>query len=120
GTTFRPRCPVPDDAATRDVQLLERFARLGDRAAFERLVQRHGPMVLGVCFRVLGNEHDADDAFQATFLVLARRAGAIRKSESVGSWLYGVASRIAVRARGGAAPGRVGERRGEASGQQGP
>jgi RNA polymerase sigma factor (sigma-70 family) len=117
---LRPPVPLPDDAATTDGQLLERFARLGDRDAFSRLVQRHGPMVLGVCFRVLNNEHDADDAFQATFLVLARRASAIRKSESVGSWLYGVAYRIAVRARSDAARRRVVEGRAEAMVQQDP
>src|SRR6516162_888500 len=74
-----------------DRELLSRFSSLRDEAAFAALLQRHGPLVVNVCQRVLGNSHDADDAFQATFLVLARKAGSIRRSESVGSWLYGVA-----------------------------
>src|SRR6516225_4312831 len=84
------------DAASRlrDGKLLERFIADNDEAAFTVLVERHGPMVLGVCQRVLGNSHDAADAFQATFLVLARKTGTIRKSDSVASWLYGVAQRV--------------------------
>src|SRR5262249_49644610 len=74
------------------------------------LLQRHGPMVLGVCRRVVGDSHAAEDAFQATFLVLARRAAAIRKQESVGSWLFGVAQRIAMQARAPAAAQRERER----------
>ena len=68
-------------------------------AAFTALVERHGPMVLGVCRAVLGDRHDAEDACQATFLVLAQRAGLIRRGDSVASWLYGVARRVALRAR---------------------
>jgi RNA polymerase sigma factor (sigma-70 family) len=83
-------------------ELLERFVRQGDQDAFAALLQRHGPMVLGVCRRLL-DEADAEDAFQATFLVLVRRAGAIRKSSSVASWLYGVALRVSRRARADAA-----------------
>ena len=79
--------------------LLERFVSGRDEAAFGALVARHGPMVLGVCRRLLREENDVDDAFQATFLVLARRAGAIRRGDLVGHWLYGVAHRVAVRAR---------------------
>jgi RNA polymerase sigma factor (sigma-70 family) len=82
-----------------DRQLLERFLARGDGAAFAALVRRHGRTVLGVCQRVLNNVHDAEDAFQATFLVLVRRARCIAKREAVGSWLYGVASRVALKAR---------------------
>jgi RNA polymerase sigma factor (sigma-70 family) len=82
-----------------DGQLLERFARRQDEAAFAVLVKRHGPMVLAVCRRLLQNAHDADDAFQATFLVLVRKAGSIAQPELLGNWLYGVAYRVAVKAR---------------------
>jgi cyanophycinase len=82
-----------------DGQLLDDFTATGDHAAFEALVRRHGPLVLSVCRSVLGNEHDSEDAFQATFLVLVKKAQSISKRESVRSWLYGVAHRVAVRAR---------------------
>ncbi|HEV3167314.1 MAG TPA: sigma-70 family RNA polymerase sigma factor [Isosphaeraceae bacterium] len=85
-----------------DGQLLERFLAHRDEAAeaaFAALVERHGPMVMRLCRQVLGDPHDAQDAFQATFLVLARRARAIRKRDSVGSWLFAVAGRMAARAR---------------------
>ncbi len=85
-----------------DRQLLERFAARRDassEAAFEVLVLRHGPMVLRVCRNVLRDRADADDAFQATFLVLVRRSDSIRQLDSVGGWLYGVACRVAARAR---------------------
>jgi RNA polymerase sigma factor (sigma-70 family) len=91
------RCAAPD------AELLERFARRGDEAAFAALMQRHGPLVWGTVRRVLGREQDAEDAFQATFLVLARKARSVRQSGSVGSFLYGVAYRLAVRARADAA-----------------
>jgi RNA polymerase sigma factor (sigma-70 family) len=92
----------PDTDAVPDAQLLQRFVSRRDEAAFELLIGRHGPMVLGVCRRVLGDAHDAEDAFQATLLVLARKAGSIGRRGSVGSWLYQVAYRVALRARAGA------------------
>jgi RNA polymerase sigma-70 factor (ECF subfamily) len=76
-----------------DGQLLERFLTVRDEAAFEMLVRRHGPMVFSLCKRVIGNAHDAEDAFQATFLVLARKAHSVVPREAVGNWLYGVAYR---------------------------
>jgi RNA polymerase sigma factor (sigma-70 family) len=84
-----------------DAELIERFLRpeMAGEAAFEILLGRHGPMVFGVCRRILGDDHAADDAFQATFLVLVRRAGVIRHRESLGPWLHGVARRLALRAR---------------------
>jgi len=96
-----------------DAQLLARFSASRDETAFAALLQRYGPLVLNVCRRVLGNVHDADDAFQAVFLVLARKADSIRRKESLGSWLYGVAYRIASRARAHAARRRSRERQAE-------
>jgi RNA polymerase sigma factor (sigma-70 family) len=90
-------------------KLLEQFVSERDEAAFAALVARHGPMVLGVCRRMLRNEHDVEDAFQATFLVLVRRAPGIRDGELVGHWLHGVAHRVAVRARAQAARRHVRE-----------
>jgi RNA polymerase sigma factor (sigma-70 family) len=92
-----------DTAGLTEADLWERYVQERDEAAFETLVRRHGPMVLGVCRRILRNEQDAEDAFQATFLVLVRNARSIHKRESLGSWLYGVAYRIARRAKGGRA-----------------
>src|SRR6516162_9405546 len=94
-----------------DSQLLKRFTIQHDQAAFAALVKRHGPRVLAVCRRVLRNVHDADDAFQATFLVLVRKAGAIAQPELLGNWLYGVANRVAVKARATAARRSEHERR---------
>jgi RNA polymerase sigma factor (sigma-70 family) len=90
---LRTALALPDD------QLLELFVRLRDETAFEALLHRHGPMVFGVCRRVLYNAHDAEDAFQATFLILARKAGSVAPGSLVGHWLYGVACRVAARAR---------------------
>lgn len=89
-------------AGMTDRELLERFATgSGDAAgaAFATLVGRHGPMVLGVCRRALADPHDVEDAFQATFLVLVRRADSVRASDSLGPWLYGVSRKVAARAR---------------------
>ncbi|MBI3411495.1 MAG: sigma-70 family RNA polymerase sigma factor [Planctomycetes bacterium] len=82
-----------------DFDLLQRFASQRDEAAFQAIVRRHGAMVLSVCRAAAKSEQDAEDAFQATFLVLARRAQAIRKAQSLGSWLFGVAHRAGLRAR---------------------
>jgi RNA polymerase sigma factor (sigma-70 family) len=82
-----------------DGQLLEYFVVRRDETAFAALVRRHGSMVLGVCQRLLRNVHDAEDAFQATFLVLARKAASVKPREVVGNWLYGVAYRTALKAR---------------------
>ncbi len=98
-----------------DRQLLERFVQERDASAdlaFEVLVLRHGPMVLRVCRNLLRNPDDAQDAFQATFLVLVQRSGSIRQLESVGGWLYGVACRVAARARAETARRRKVEERG--------
>ncbi len=91
------RRSAPDGDPAADADLLARFARDRDASAFELLVWRHGSLVLGVCKRVLGDEHLAEDAFQATFLILARKAGAVR-SRNVAGWLHQVARRVAVRA----------------------
>ena len=82
-----------------DGQLLARFVAGQDEAAFAALVRRHGPMVLGVCRRVLRHSQDAEDVFQATFLILARKASSVLKREAIGSWLYRVAYRAAQEAR---------------------
>src|SRR5262249_45474471 len=78
-----------------DSDLLERFVGAGDEAAFTALLERHGTMVLGVCRRALPESHDAEDACQTTFLVLARKAASVRKKSSLSSWLHGVACRVA-------------------------
>jgi RNA polymerase sigma factor (sigma-70 family) len=82
-----------------DNQLLDRYRRGGEQAAFALLMQRHGPTVLGVCRRALGNTADADDAFQTTFLTLLTKADSIRRGAALGCWLYGVARRVAARTR---------------------
>jgi RNA polymerase sigma factor (sigma-70 family) len=89
-------------SAAADGQLLERFVNRSDEEAFAQLVHRHGPMVLGVCRHILRQEQDEEDAFQATFLVLVRRAGAIRSAEALPNWLYGIATRLAMRMKAAA------------------
>jgi RNA polymerase sigma factor (sigma-70 family) len=98
--TYLRRLVLPANGhEATDEQLLDEFTNRGDEAAFTALVQRYGPLVWSVCRRVLAQVHDAEDAFQATFLILVRKARSIGKRGSVRSWLYGVAYRTAVRAR---------------------
>jgi RNA polymerase sigma-70 factor (ECF subfamily) len=96
---LRRAAALGDGADRTDGELLESYLGRRDEAAFEVLLRRHGPMVLGVCRRVLGNEADAHDAFQATFLVFVRKAASILPRARVGNWLYGVAHRTALKAR---------------------
>jgi len=103
GTVLRHLRGMVDAKATdnaSDGELLERFVGRQEEAAFVALLIRHGPMVYSVCRRIGRNEHDAEDAFQATFLILARKARSIRKVESVASWLHAVAYRLALEAKG--------------------
>src|SRR5438552_3074102 len=94
------RLAGPDGTAgLTDAQLLERFVASRDEAAFELLVRRHGAMVFGLCRRVLRHEQDAEDAFQATFLTLARKGRSVGRRASVGSWLHTVAYRAALTAK---------------------
>jgi RNA polymerase sigma factor (sigma-70 family) len=89
--------PEPDEGS--DAALLDRFVKRRDETAFAALVVRHGPLVLHVCQRILGDRHDAEDAFQAAFLVLARKAATVRRRQALPAWLYGVARRAALKAR---------------------
>jgi RNA polymerase sigma factor (sigma-70 family) len=100
---------VKQEGAATDADLLSRFLLQRDEAAFETLVRKHGPMVMGVCRRILRNCHDAEDAFQASFLVLVRKAATIHPPGMVGHWLYGVACRTAQQARKSAAKRRAKE-----------
>src|SRR5215831_12268279 len=96
---IRRMAGAPETASSEDRQLLEQFLSRRDEAAFAVLVRRHGPMVLGVCRRLLRDPHDADDAFQAVFLVLIRKARSLRHRDLLANWLYGVACRTALKAR---------------------
>ena len=95
-------------------ELLEKFLTHRDELAFQVLVSRHGPMVLGICRRMLANAADVEDAFQATFLVLLKRAGSLGPGDAVAAWLHGVAVRVAQQARGVAARRRRREHAGVA------
>src|SRR5690606_16386175 len=99
---LRAAVPGGGGAEPTDGQLLEHYLRCREEAALAALVRRHAPMVWGVCRRLLGH-HDAEDAFQATFLVLVRKAASVVPREMVGNWLYGVAHTTARKARAAAA-----------------
>src|SRR5271163_1997856 len=90
----------PDHVANSDAELLGRFISQLDESAFEEVLRRHGPMVLRVARRVVKCQTDAEDVFQATFLLLARKAATIRKPASLASWLHGVAHRLALKSQG--------------------
>jgi RNA polymerase sigma factor (sigma-70 family) len=92
--------PSPSSAVLGDGPLLERFLNLRDEGAFETIVSRHGPMVLSVCRRVLEDAHASEDAFQATFLVLLKKARFLKRRDLLANWLYGVAYRTALKAKG--------------------
>src|SRR5262245_53781003 len=92
-----------------DGELLARYRADRNADAFAALVERHGPMVLGLCRRITGDSHAADDAFQATFLALSRKASTVRKPEALPAWLFGTARRIALRARARLARQRTAE-----------
>jgi len=104
---IRQLAPAPPLGELTDARLVERFVAQHDEAAFGMLVQRHGPRIRGVCQRILGNPHDAEDAFQATFLVLAAKARSIGRRDSLGSWLHSVAFRLSLQARKEAARHRA-------------
>src|ERR1700687_3261978 len=90
---------LAEGAAQSDGELLERYLSERDDAAFEAILKRHGAMVLGVCRRILRNEADAHDAFQATFIVFVRKATSIHPRGMVGNWLYGVAHKTSLKAK---------------------
>jgi RNA polymerase sigma factor (sigma-70 family) len=96
---IRAMAVLQSSRGSSDRELLERFIAAQDEAAFTALVERHGAMVQRLCRRVLGDSHDADDACQATFLILARKASSVRKTESLASWLHGVAYRVSISLR---------------------
>src|SRR5262249_4575412 len=93
-----------------DARLLQQFVAQRDEGAFATLLERHGPLVLGVCRQVLGNTHDAEDAFQSTFLILARKAASLRRQESLAAWLHRVALNLSRTALAGTARRRAHER----------
>jgi RNA polymerase sigma factor (sigma-70 family) len=101
---------LQDAGDMTDGQLLERFLAAREEAAFEVLLRRHGPMVLGVCLRVLSNAHDVEDAFQAVFLVLIRKGPSLLPRQTLGNWLYGVAYHTALKARAARGKRRAKER----------
>src|SRR5437763_13337739 len=109
---FRSEGLLGEGAGRTDGQLLECFVSRREPAALEALVRRHGAMVWGVCRRVLHSHQDAEDAFQATFLVLLRKAPTIVPREMVGNWLYGVAHQTALKARATRAKQRAREKQG--------
>jgi len=102
-----------DQPTLSDGLLLESYVRSREEAAFAGLVHRHGPMVWGVCRRMLHCHQDAEDAFQATFLVLVRKASSIVPRDMVANWLYGVAQQTALKARATAAKRRGREKPGD-------
>ncbi len=101
------RLAGPRVATVPDRELVGRFVGQHDERAFEALVRRHGPMVLRLCLRIVGNQQDAEDLLQATFLILSRKAASLNRQDSVVSWLYGVAHRLALKARTQAARKRA-------------
>lgn len=98
-STLLSRLPAGEMPLRTDRQLMERFLEYRDETAFAAIVSRHGPMVLGVCRRIIGTMHDAEDAFQATFLLLSQKAARIIPGDAVGPWLHGVACRVALKSR---------------------
>src|ERR1051326_5339246 len=96
---LRTAASLQEALGLSDGELLTRYVAAGDGVAFEALVRRHGPMVLAVCRRLLSDFHDAEDAFQATFLVLVRKAPSVVPREKVAGWLYGVACHAAQKLR---------------------
>src|SRR5207248_3007034 len=109
GRHLRRAAGLPDADDPTDGQLLARFLLYKEEAAFADLVRRHGPMVLGVCRRVLGNLADAEDAFQAAFVVVVRKAADLADRGTIGNWLYGVAYHTALKARAAAVKRRTRE-----------